>query len=69
VEQGTYQHPALYGKPAEVGMNHAARGERFRVSSGPGVRITTATLQPDECRRLAADLAAVLKRRAPMETV
>lgn len=35
-------------------------GERFRVTSPPGLRVTAATLTPDESRRFAADLARAL---------
>lgn len=38
----------------------AAAGARFRIASGPGVRITTAGLRVAEAARLAADFAAVL---------
>jgi hypothetical protein len=44
---------------AEAGWAVAA-GERFRVASPPGVRVTAAALQPAEAARFAADLAAVL---------
>jgi DNA-binding transcriptional MocR family regulator len=37
--------------------------ERWRLSSPPAIRITTATLRPDEAERLAADLAAALEPR------
>ncbi|GAA4893793.1 aminotransferase class I/II-fold pyridoxal phosphate-dependent enzyme [Streptomyces coeruleoprunus] len=37
-----------------------AAGARFRIASGPGVRITVAGLRPAEASRLAADFAAVL---------
>ncbi|WP_432585760.1 aminotransferase class I/II-fold pyridoxal phosphate-dependent enzyme [Streptomyces sp. HD1123-B1] len=37
-----------------------AAGARFRLASGPGVRITTAALAPGEAEPLAAGLAAVL---------
>ncbi|WP_326648494.1 aminotransferase class I/II-fold pyridoxal phosphate-dependent enzyme [Streptomyces sp. NBC_01750] len=37
-----------------------AAGARFRIGSGPGVRITTAELEPVEAGRLASDFAAVL---------
>jgi DNA-binding transcriptional MocR family regulator len=33
-------------------------GERFRTNTGPGVRITTSTLRPDEAIELAKTLAA-----------
>jgi DNA-binding transcriptional MocR family regulator len=35
-------------------------GERYRILSGPAIRVTTATLAPQEARRFAADLARVL---------
>ncbi|MGW7383631.1 aminotransferase class I/II-fold pyridoxal phosphate-dependent enzyme [Streptomyces sp. NPDC054794] len=37
-----------------------AAGARFRLSSGPGVRISSAGLEPAEAARLASDFAAVL---------
>ncbi|WP_037802138.1 aminotransferase class I/II-fold pyridoxal phosphate-dependent enzyme [Streptomyces sp. LaPpAH-108] len=37
-----------------------AAGARFRLASAPGVRITTADLEPSEADRLASDFAAVL---------
>ncbi|WP_234531867.1 aminotransferase class I/II-fold pyridoxal phosphate-dependent enzyme [Streptomyces shenzhenensis] len=37
-----------------------AAGARFRLSAGPGVRITTAGLEPADAARLASDFAAVL---------
>jgi len=37
-----------------------AAGERFRIRSGPGIRITISTLQPAEAVRFAADLASAL---------
>ncbi|MGV9267818.1 aminotransferase class I/II-fold pyridoxal phosphate-dependent enzyme [Kitasatospora sp. NPDC003701] len=37
-----------------------APGARFRLQSGPGLRITVARLDPADARRLADDLAAVL---------
>jgi DNA-binding transcriptional MocR family regulator len=38
-----------------------AAGSRFRLRSAPALRITSATLDPEEAERLAADLAAVLR--------
>jgi DNA-binding transcriptional MocR family regulator len=38
-------------------------GERWRLRTPPAIRITTATLLPDEAVRLAADLADVLAHR------
>jgi DNA-binding transcriptional MocR family regulator len=35
-------------------------GARFRLASPPAIRVTIATLRPDEAARLAADLAALL---------
>jgi DNA-binding transcriptional MocR family regulator len=40
-----------------------ARGDNFRLASDPGIRITTARLDPAEAPSLAADLAAVLRAR------
>jgi DNA-binding transcriptional MocR family regulator len=37
-----------------------AAGERFRVQSPPAIRITAATLEPPEARRLATDMAAIV---------
>ncbi|MGW7253025.1 aminotransferase class I/II-fold pyridoxal phosphate-dependent enzyme [Streptomyces sp. NPDC054834] len=37
-----------------------AAGARFRLTSGPGVRITAAGLEPADAGRLASDFAAVL---------
>ncbi|MFF4397527.1 aminotransferase class I/II-fold pyridoxal phosphate-dependent enzyme [Streptomyces sp. NPDC001480] len=37
-----------------------AAGARFRLASGPGVRITAAGLEPADAERLASDFAAVL---------
>jgi DNA-binding transcriptional MocR family regulator len=51
---------------AERGWSVAA-GERFRVRSGPAIRVTTSALLPDEARRFAADFSAALglRRMAP----
>jgi DNA-binding transcriptional MocR family regulator len=38
-------------------------GERWRLQSPPGIRITTAALEPEDAERLAADLADVLTHR------
>jgi DNA-binding transcriptional MocR family regulator len=35
-------------------------GARFRLNAPPAIRVTISTLRPEEARRLAADLAAVL---------
>ncbi|GGY96040.1 GntR family transcriptional regulator [Streptomyces nitrosporeus] len=43
-----------------------AAGARFRIASPPGVRITVATLTPDEGRRLARDLADTLGESEPV---
>jgi DNA-binding transcriptional MocR family regulator len=40
-----------------------APGERFRMRSRPGIRVTISTLQPQEAGRFAADLAAALRPR------
>jgi hypothetical protein len=37
--------------------------ERWRIQSGPAIRITTATLQPEEAAELAADVATALEAR------
>ncbi|UXX92486.1 hypothetical protein N7U49_09320 [Streptomyces sp. AD2-2] len=37
-----------------------AAGARFRLPSGPGVRISVADLEPADAVRLASDFAAVL---------
>jgi DNA-binding transcriptional MocR family regulator len=40
-----------------------AAGERFRMRSPPGIRVTISTLQPPDTGRFAADLAAALRPR------
>jgi DNA-binding transcriptional MocR family regulator len=37
-----------------------AAGERFRLRTAPAIRVTTAALVPDDARRFAADVEAVL---------
>jgi DNA-binding transcriptional MocR family regulator len=54
--------PAVTG--ALLGRGWAvAPGERFRIMSGPGIRIGTSTLSSEETSRLAADIAESLTRR------
>ena len=36
-------------------------GDRYRIASGPAIRVTIATLDPKDAVRLADDLAAVLR--------
>ena len=38
-------------------------GERYRLATGPAIRVTIATLLPREAGRFAADLAEVLAPR------
>ena len=38
-----------------------AAGERFRIRSGPAIRVTISTLQPEEAARFAGDLAWALR--------
>ena len=47
---------------AEKGWAVAA-GERFRIRSAPGIRVTISTLQPADAGRFAADLAVALRPR------
>ena len=47
---------------AERGWAVAA-GERFGVQSPPAIRVTTSALLPVEAGRIAADLAASVRRR------
>lgn len=39
-------------------------GERYRLRSGPGVRVTTAALRPEDTRLVATAFASVLGRSA-----
>jgi DNA-binding transcriptional MocR family regulator len=36
-------------------------GERYRIRTGPAIRVTVASLQPDEARRFAADVAGLVR--------
>jgi DNA-binding transcriptional MocR family regulator len=38
-------------------------GERYRIRTGPAIRVTTAALLPDDARRLAADIAELAQER------
>jgi DNA-binding transcriptional MocR family regulator len=52
----------VVGALAESGWAVAA-GERFRIRSAPGIRVTISTLLPADAGRFAADLAAALRLR------
>jgi DNA-binding transcriptional MocR family regulator len=43
-----------------------ASGERFRLHSGPGIRVTASALEPDASQRFARDLAAALRAAPPV---
>lgn len=43
-------------------------GERYRLRTPPGIRITTAALRPEEARRIAAELARLLGSAAATRT-
>jgi DNA-binding transcriptional MocR family regulator len=36
-------------------------GERYRIAIGPAIRVTVATLTPDDAKRFAADLASIVR--------
>lgn len=57
------QETAVVQHLASTGWAVAA-GERFRLRSGPGIRVTTSALEPSEAPRLARDLAAALRDAA-----
>jgi hypothetical protein len=56
---------AVVEKLAACGWSVAA-GERFRLRSGPGIRVTTSALAPDDAQHFAADLVAALRTGAPV---
>ena len=41
-------------------------GERYRIASPPAIRVTIASLEPRDARRLAAELARVLRTARPL---
>jgi len=41
-----------------------AAGERFRLRSGPAIRVTTSALPTDRAPQLAADIAAAIRPSA-----
>ncbi|MGW3405800.1 aminotransferase class I/II-fold pyridoxal phosphate-dependent enzyme, partial [Streptomyces zhihengii] len=43
-----------------------AAGTRFRIASPPAVRVTTASLTPDEARAFARDMADTLHESEPV---
>lgn len=45
-----------------------APGERFRIHAPPAIRVTAATLEPEEAERLADALAAIVARRRRTST-
>jgi DNA-binding transcriptional MocR family regulator len=42
-----------------------AAGERFRIHSGPGIRVTASALQPEASQRFARDLGVALRAAPP----
>lgn len=58
-------HEEAAAAQALLGAGWAVRaGERFRMKSAPGIRVTIATLEVRESRHLARDIAAALRPRA-----
>lgn len=57
------EEAAIVQALAERGWAVSA-GERYRYQTGPGIRVTTTRLQPAEARRLADDIAAVVRGQA-----
>jgi DNA-binding transcriptional MocR family regulator len=55
------EETAVVQRLAQHGWAVAA-GERFRIRSGPAVRVTASALAVDQAPRLAADIAAALDR-------
>jgi DNA-binding transcriptional MocR family regulator len=54
------EEAAVVQRLAERGWAVAA-GERFRLRSAPGIRVTTAALAPEAARRIAANLGEILR--------
>ena len=51
-------------RPGLLARGWAVRaGERYRISSPPAVRITTTSLETDDAKRVAGDLASLLVPR------
>jgi DNA-binding transcriptional MocR family regulator len=59
--------PGTVARLLDAGWAVAA-GERYRLQSPPGIRVTVATLEPGEAERFAADLARCLTPSRPHYT-